>query len=123
MGFRGDAGGDEGAALAGLMEILNQTKDIADKKRPLVIKKWRRWFSRHRDQIPAAWREDAEDYGRRILGASFICFEVLPQERALQENLTVSGAFLYSISASRLRTLAIVCRFTPALTGRISVSL
>ncbi len=105
--------------LAGLMEILNQTKDTADKKRPLVIKKkWRRWFSRHRDQIPAAWREDAEDYGRRILGASFICFEVLPQERdSVGESDRFRVPFFTQYRLPGCGTLAIVCRFTPAFDG------
>ncbi len=104
--------------LAGLMEVLNQTKDFADKKRPLVIqKKWRRWFSKHRDQIPALWKEEAKDYGRRILGASFICFEVLSQGGSVRESGRFQVPLFTQYRLPSDGALAMVCRFTPAFDG------
>lgn len=62
--------------IKGIIQVYNKTKDLADKKRPLVLKReLGKWVAKQSAVISREWRRSAADYAKRILSAVFIQFE------------------------------------------------
>lgn len=69
--------------IQSIMERYNQTKDLPDRKRPLIFKKqlsvWVRSLDRNMEESQVG---HAEQFIERILSATFIHFEKLPSAKA-----------------------------------------
>ena len=97
--------------LQAITRIYNETKDEADKKRPLILKReLDKWLSDRSTAISKEWKSLATDYMERILSAVFIQFETvsgLPSEG--------SGRFrvppFIKMKHPGFGLLSIVCRF------------
>ena len=64
----------------GIIQVYNQTKDLPDKKRPLVFKReLRRWISQQALSFSTEWKASAEEYAGRSLSAVFVQFEMFPR--------------------------------------------
>jgi hypothetical protein len=97
--------------LQAIVRIYNKTKDEADKKRPLILKReLDQWLAGRSAAIPKEWKSMAADYAERILSAVFIQFEPvsgLPSEGS--ERFRVPP--FIKMKHPGFGLLSVVCRF------------
>ncbi|HNV86580.1 MAG TPA: SDR family oxidoreductase [Candidatus Omnitrophota bacterium] len=117
-----DAGGDrfesmpvevKNLLLGGIIRAYNESRNVDDKKRPLVLKKkWDRWLSKQMPNIPGPWGKLSAEYGERVISAAYIQFESLPSERSGQPSGRFQAPPFIQFKHPGYGVLNIVSRFT-----------
>ena len=103
--------------IKGFIQIYNNTKDLDDKKRPLVLEReWKRWLAEQSSSIPPAWRKQIGNYAKRILSAVFIRFELLSSDSSKGKENRFQAPLFIKCKHPGYGVLNLVCRFTKNLT-------
>lgn len=102
--------------IKGIIENYNKTRNVADKKRPLALKrKLDSWRLRQAKISGETQREQAGHFIDRVLSATFIQFEVLPEDASgIDERRFKSPCFIKAKHPG-FGFLNILCRFTYGL--------
>lgn len=102
--------------VQGVVQQYNETKNLGDAIRPLVLRqKLKKWLA-SREEVGRGETKDCADYFlNRILSATFVSFETLPANNAIERRQRFDPPAFIKCKHPGFGVLNVVCRFSETL--------